>query len=1174
MAKQLTLFGNVAPKEIDKKNYVYKSPVGRYQCFVERFFQRNKKSGRPKQALVTEAQDLWKKQSEEEKQSFEALLPGEKSVVIKTQTTVNTAEPSNENSKADDGWFRRDSSTDSATSSSSRQSADVIVVRPADGGQSSSQTLPSSPNVASAIHGGGREHYLKENEKAQVVTFLEALCPPIVTEDVINNDAFITAAASCAKAYDYYQELSQEYRQQVLRKGRASKLSSKRKEIEDVMKDIRSKLEEASEIDLNLSSGTSALAFKAILKQKLLSEVIARCVKAQSKLADVELLQALRRRISQQKQVKSRPFTRDSQEQLTFECQNTETLSWEEVFVNLELMPDGVMSALQMRDLALVLEETLCVSVCDIVQAFSIASENVDETLAAIIKNFPVVRVGNTRVEILINLHEMVLCPDIFEELLALNEQPKPDPARVKPTTGDQGKTSTNVEPQDQQTEVREKVTKAGRPSLVSKFPDIIPRTTELLKQHSFMAESRRRTSTATGNGVSLAEIREHLYRTVPGLKEHGMSRDTIHSLFVPPRKGTLRAQNYKGHIDAKVPGKSNSYRENHADSHFLFARVAYRQELASKFPDEVTVLSADDMNKIKVGQAAVSRYHQISRFFMADDSPNFPDHDFPHPNYLLVPSGYMFLQRHQSPENEFELDSEEVRALIDVATNDTLAEIQDQQEPQSQPSVQSEFPTSSSEATELDKLGRPHLPRPRTGPAKVILRSTKFSHSSSQVHANDLRLILEAEVQKGKTVAFILTDNGPDWQTSSLCNLLYFMRVWRDTGLDMLLLCSFAARHSAYNPIEHLWSPLSKHLAGVILPAKLPGEDKAPCQQRLTEAEQRQKEAKVFDNAMGEICDDFWKGHTFDGFPVSAQAIPCIPDEDDESLYSDYNDVHKLIRGPIRNVRGTELLKELRFMLDHLDRKKNEVVLKKCTDPECNHCSGRPVVATKVFSFLNERKLFNPMTSDANPGHYCTFLEMCERPSVNDLPEGDEGIPTGSVGKCGNCKSFCFSSKTEMQRHQSIFHRRPPKEKGTDKRHICRYKIAAVDASEERECGLEFPSAYKLAQHRRQTGHTKRRRSRQTDPVPAKRQKQADQPDGGGDGRSNGDDGQSGDEIERCAVCALTDEDEVEGDRGWIECDDCGSWYHLHCLPDDCETPDMENLDISNIHWSCYKCI
>ena len=194
--------------------------------------------------------------------------------------------------------------------------------------------------------------------------------------------------------------------------------------------------------------------------------------------------------------------------------------------------------------------------------AFSIASDDVDKALTAIIQNFPVLYLSNGRVRVLINVHEMVPTPDVFEEILAINDQQVPSPAGKKPTesSNQEENSSQSKDPQDQQAKGHENIAKAGRPSLVSKFPDIIPRTTELLKQHSFQAKSRRRTSTATGNGVSLAEIQEHLYRTVPGLKEHGICRSTIHYLFVPPRKGTLRAQHYKSHIDAKVPGKRNSY--------------------------------------------------------------------------------------------------------------------------------------------------------------------------------------------------------------------------------------------------------------------------------------------------------------------------------------------------------------------------------------------------------------------------------------------------------------------------------------------------------------------------------------------------------------------------------------------------------------------------------------
>ena len=59
-------------------------------------------------------------------------------------------------------------------------------------------------------------------------------------------------------------------------------------------------------------------------------------------------------------------------------------------------------------------------------------------------------------------------------------------------------------------------------------------------------------------------------------------------------------------------------------------------------FDKECAIFSADDMNKIKVGALAVSRYHQVDRYFPIEDSPNVPDHDSPIPGYLIIPSGYI----------------------------------------------------------------------------------------------------------------------------------------------------------------------------------------------------------------------------------------------------------------------------------------------------------------------------------------------------------------------------------------------------------------------------------------------------------------------------------------------------------------------------------------------------
>ena len=68
-------------------------------------------------------------------------------------------------------------------------------------------------------------------------------------------------------------------------------------------------------------------------------------------------------------------------------------------------------------------------------------------------------------------------------------------------------------------------------------------------------------------------------------------------------------------------------------------------------FPHSASILSTDDMAKIKVGPPAVSQYHQVRKILMKDDNMNLPDHDFPIPGYLLNASGYMWLQN--NPQNQ-----------------------------------------------------------------------------------------------------------------------------------------------------------------------------------------------------------------------------------------------------------------------------------------------------------------------------------------------------------------------------------------------------------------------------------------------------------------------------------------------------------------------------------------
>ena len=351
------------------------------------------------------------------------------------------------------------------------------------------------------------------------------------------------------------------------------------------------------------------------------------------------------------------------------------------------------------------------------------------------------------------------------------------------------------------------------------KFPSLVQSATDFIKSHSFEAHNRRRETTGTGTGVSLKDLQKHLLQNVPGLREHGISRDTIHHLMIPPRKLNRQSIRYAEVIDARISRKRNNYWESNVNQHFLFLRAAYREEFCSMFAHESKFYSADVMNKIKMGPAtAVSRYHQQHRFYMTSNSPNLHDHDFPNPGYLIICSGYQ-LQVENDP-----LPDNIPPVFTDIDVNDLTdqtIDIESLPNPEAHPNPMMSY----------DRLGRTHYKRSKYGPAVLKLRAYKFGSSSAQTHANDLAPILSAQVQDGKTIAFIKVDNGPDWNILNVTNAIYFGRMWRDTGLDILGIASYAAQWSAYNNIEHLWSPISKRLANVVLPYVLDDDQSHPCQ-------------------------------------------------------------------------------------------------------------------------------------------------------------------------------------------------------------------------------------------------------------------------------------------------------------------------------------------------------
>ena len=361
------------------------------------------------------------------------------------------------------------------------------------------------------------------------------------------------------------------------------------------------------------------------------------------------------------------------------------------------------------------------------------------------------------------------------------------------------------------------------------------------------------------------------------------------------------------------------------------------------------------------------------------DDSPNLPDHDFPTAaGNKISPVGYMVL------ESKF--------------PSDTMTE---------------------------DELGRKHYIFPRSGESHIVNTVQKFHPLTIQTHVNDLTPLLRSRAEKGKTLAVLIVDGGPDWNPRSWAVWLYLTRLFRDSNLDLLCSTSYAPGHSAYNPIEHLWAPLSKQLTGVILPDRLDGEVPPSKQTNLSAEQRRRKEGDVFDVAMATL-NEYWDGSQFDGHRVNCRYQSCL---DAEAPYTDYEEISELLKHPGRLRTHKELMSELKFALSHGDRRNGEFTIMKCVKQSCRHCSSKPT-HPEAAAILEEIRRHGGMPSPSlsnDSDHFCTFTEAMESAFIH----ADTGMPrykTKHFGRCSYCPSYVFMSDTDAVNHMNIFHDVSPK--------------------------------------------------------------------------------------------------------------------------------------------------
>ena len=132
-------------------------------------------------------------------------------------------------------------------------------------------------------------------------------------------------------------------------------------------------------------------------------------------------------------------------------------------------------------------------------------------------------------------------------------------------------------------------------------------------------------------------------------------------------------------------------------------------------------------------------------------------------------------------------------------------------------------------------------------------------------------------------------------------------------------MVSTYAARYSAYNPIEHAYSRLLSLLAGVVFSPKLEGDSKPPCDQRnLSPKEIKEKEYAVFDKAISDLAH-CWENAEFNGYSVRIKVTFC---GEDNLKWADYSTVKDFFKALLRDLHQYKDLENgCKSMLGHLDR-------------------------------------------------------------------------------------------------------------------------------------------------------------------------------------------------------------------------------------------------------------
>ena len=571
--RQLTLDGGILKTDTYFKHQATTS----YEKFVEAVYFLNKAT-RNKKECLEEANKLWKTVKSDDQ-------------AVRNYIRKHEEELSKQTKKKSTFFFK--------PITNKRKLKQVNVPE-----QVLKETVSFVPDAIQATI--SRLEYINKFEKGMLIDFLDDVkqgLSKFLDETVFSDKMCMSALMALCKTFGTISKQLKVLRQTTLR----SKKSNLRADVQQVDTDLIrlvSLIEKATDIKIESSLGLTSLQTNVLAKQNLLRDISIVATKLESFIKFKNLKESLNRRVSQ---INKRDFSilhKDNNfEAAKCFCYNSSSLSWEDALSNLmttstSFTKSNVLEYDKLLQLGFLMESSAIIPVESVFEQLEMVFRN--DIIDLLLKCFPLYHIKTSdKKEVLLNIHQNMYGCEAVDELFATTESQE-KPKKISKHKSDDVIAGAKL---------KKPSVGGGQPSIVSLFPEIPDIVTDYIKRNGYKAQEKRRNENFESCGVTLADVRTHILETVPGLKEHGISKTTVRYLFSPVHKRRNSAKLYKEHVACRVPMKDNSLRVNNERAHFIHSRVAMRLEHAAKFKDDYLILSADAMNKIHVGVLAVSRY-------------------------------------------------------------------------------------------------------------------------------------------------------------------------------------------------------------------------------------------------------------------------------------------------------------------------------------------------------------------------------------------------------------------------------------------------------------------------------------------------------------------------------------------------------------------------------------